>query len=83
MGRPSMSEQRRIEIGRALQTCMIRNGSYEITSVKDIAQEAGVATSLVHHYFTNKDEILSMMADMELMAIANLMEDVRRIREKE
>lgn len=83
MGRPSMSEQRRIEIGRALQTCMIRNGSYEITSVKDIAQEAGVATSLVHHYFTNKDEILSMMADMELMAIANLMEDVLRIREKE
>ena len=40
MGRPSLAEQRRVEICRALQSCVIRNGSYEMTSVKDIAQEA-------------------------------------------
>ena len=39
MGRPSLAEQRRVEICRALQSCVIRNGSYEMTSVKDIAQE--------------------------------------------
>ena len=81
MGRPSMSEQRRIEIGRALQTCMIRSGSYQTTTVKDIAQEAGVATGLVHHYFTNKDEILHMMADNALLEVANVLEDVLRIRQ--
>lgn len=83
MGRPSMSEQRRIEIGRALQACMIRNGSYESTSVKDIAQEAGVATSLVHHYFVGKDEILIMMAEIELLSVSNTLEDLLRTNREE
>lgn len=80
MGRPSLVEQRRMEIGRALQTCMIRSGSYQTTTVKDIAQQAGLATGLVHHYFTNKDEILHMMADNALLEVANVLEDVLRIR---
>ncbi len=76
MGRPSISEQRRIEIGRALQACMVRKGSYEATSVKDIAQEAGIATGLVHHFFTSKDEILLLMADNALLDISNRLEDL-------
>lgn len=83
MGRPSISEQRRIEIGRALQTCMVRNGSYESTSVKDIAQEAGIATGLIHHYFTNKDEILLLMADASLLAVSNLLEDLLHTRQED
>ena len=51
MGRPSLAEQRRVEICRALQSCVIRNGSYEMTSVKDIAQEAGMAAGMLHLYF--------------------------------
>ena len=81
MGRPSISEQRRIEIGRALQVCMVKNGSYEATSVKDIAQEAGIATGLVHHYFTSKDEILLLMADNSLLSVANLLDDLLHTRE--
>ena len=81
MGRPSISEQRRIEIGRALQTCVVRNGSYESTSVKDIAQEAGIATGLIHHYFTNKDEILLLMADASLLSVFNLLEDLLHTRQ--
>ena len=81
MGRPSISEQRRIEIGRALQTCMIRNGSYESTSVKDIAQQAGIATGLVHHYFTSKDEILLLMADNALLDVSNVLEDILHTRQ--
>lgn len=83
MGRPSISEQRRIEIGRALQNCMIKNGSYEATSVKDIAQEAGVATGLVHHYFNSKHEILLLMADLSLLSAANLLEDLLHLRSRE
>ena len=81
MGRPSISEQRRIEIGRALQTCMIQNGSYESTSVKDIAQQAGIATGLVHHYFSSKDEILLLMADASMLSITNLLEDLLHARQ--
>lgn len=81
MGRPSISEQRRIEIGRALQTCMVRNGSYESTSVKDIAQQAGIATGLVHHYFTSKDEILLLMADTALLEVSNTLEDLLHTRD--
>ena len=58
MGRPSLAEQRRVEICRALQNCVIRNGSYELTSVKDIAQEAGMAAGMIHHYFESKDDIM-------------------------
>lgn len=43
MGRQSIAEQRRIQIGRALQACMLEKGSYESTSVKDIAQRADMA----------------------------------------
>ena len=76
IGRPSISEQRRIEIGRALQTCMVRNGSYEATTIKEIAQEAGIATGLVHHFFVSKEEILMLMADNALLDIANRLEDL-------
>ena len=72
-----------MEIGRALQACVVRNGSYEATSVKDIAQEAGVATGLIHHYFTNKDEILFLMADSVLLELSNILEELLHARSRE
>ena len=36
---------------------LIRQG-YEATSVKDIAQEAGVPPGLIHYYFTSKEDLL-------------------------
>ena len=69
MGRPSLAEQRRVEICRALQSCVIRNGSYEMTSVKDIAQEAGMAAGMLHHYFESKDDILLVTAEMVLLEL--------------
>lgn len=83
MGRPSISQQRRIEIGRALQMCMIENGSYESTSVKDIAQKAGLATGLIHHYFNSKDEILLLMADTALIEMSNELDELIHIRDKD
>ena len=78
MGRPSLAEQRRVEICRALQSCVIRNGSYEMTSVKDIAQEAGMAAGMLHHYFESKDDILLVTAEMELQ---NHLSDLLRIKD--
>lgn len=80
MGRPALTEQRRIEICRALQSCMVERGSYEATSVKDIAQEGGMATGLIHHYFTSKDEILLTTADMVLLSVQNLLDDLLHTR---
>lgn len=80
MGRPSIFEQRRIEIGRALQACMVKNGSYESTSVKEIAKQAGLAAGLIHHYFTSKDEILLLMAENSLLAVSNLLDDLLHAR---
>ena len=71
MGRPSLAEQRRVEICRALQSCVIRNGSYEMTSVKDIAQEAGMAAGMLHHYFESKDDILLVQAMALAMPAVN------------
>lgn len=65
MGRLSLAEQRRVEICRALEDCMIENGTYEGTSIRDIAKKAGMVTSMIHHYFESKDEMLSMLAEME------------------
>lgn len=80
MGRPSISEQRRIEIGRALQACMINNGSYESTSVKDIAQQAGLATGLIHHYFNSKDDILFLVADIALLEVSNQLDELLHLK---
>lgn len=71
-----MAEQRRMEICRALQSAVIRNGSYEMTSVKDIAQEAGMAAGMLHHYFESKDDILLVTAEMVLMDLQNRLEDL-------
>ncbi len=76
MGRPSLAEQRRVEICRALQSCVIRNGSYEMTSVKDIAQEAGMAAGMLHHYFESKDDILLVTAEMVLLELQNHLSDL-------
>ena len=81
MGRPSLAEQRRVEICRALQSCVIRNGSYEMTSVKDIAQEAGMAAGMLHHYFESKDDILLVTAEMVLLELQNHLSELLRIKD--
>lgn len=81
MGRPSLAEQRRVEICRAFQSCVIRTGSYEMTSVKDIAQEAGMAAGMLHHYFESKDDILLVTAEMMLMELQNRLDDLLHTKE--
>jgi AcrR family transcriptional regulator len=47
----------RERILQAALTVLSRNG-YENTSIKDIAEQAGVAQGLIHYYFKSKQELL-------------------------
>lgn len=83
MARTLILGQRRIEIGCALQTCMIQKGSYESTSVKDIARQAGLTTSLVHYYFNSKDKILFFIADIALHEVSNQLDELLHLKNNE
>jgi AcrR family transcriptional regulator len=62
MGRPNISETRKKEISQALFRCIVKQG-YINTSIRGIAKEAGILPGLIHHYFSNKDEILFHMTE--------------------
>ena len=55
-----MTGIRRQEISQALYRCIAKRG-YSNTSVRNIAQEAGMRPGLIHHYFSSKDEILAAL----------------------
>ena len=63
MGRPSIKEERRRQIALALMQCMKRKSYFE-TTTKDIAEEAGLATGLIHYYFPTKDDVLYEMLEL-------------------
>ncbi len=52
-----MPEETRERIIAGAYRTLIQQG-YEATSVKDIAQEAGVPPGLIHYYFTSKEDLL-------------------------
>ena len=58
MGRKTLVEQRRLEICNAFFDCMIKNGSYDATSLKDIGEALGCSPGILLHYFKSKEEIL-------------------------
>ncbi len=57
MARKKVQEQRRLQILKALDTCL-QEKSFEKTSIKDIAREAGVNHGVLHYYFSGKEDIL-------------------------
>ncbi|MBK6684190.1 MAG: TetR family transcriptional regulator C-terminal domain-containing protein [Deltaproteobacteria bacterium] len=57
MARPSNTEERRLQITRALQQVMAKQG-YEGAAIADIARAAGLTPGLVHYHFAHKREIL-------------------------
>jgi TetR/AcrR family transcriptional repressor of bet genes len=57
MARKKVQEQRRLQILRALDTCL-QEKSFEKTSIKDIARGAGVNHGVLHYYFSGKEDIL-------------------------
>jgi AcrR family transcriptional regulator len=49
--------QRRSQLIRAAYKVVGQKGYYDFT-IRDIAQEAGLSTGLVHYYFKNKEDLL-------------------------
>lgn len=60
MGRKSLAEQRRTQITEAFYRCIARDG-LQNASIREIAKEAGVQTSILHHYFKDRDEMIEVL----------------------
>lgn len=56
MGRRSLAGERRPQILDAFYRCLIERG-IEGCTLAGIAEEANLTTSLIHHYFANKEEL--------------------------
>ncbi len=57
MGRKSIAKERRTQIIEAFYRCAVQNGQ-AAASIRNIAKEAGVQPSTLHHYFESRDEII-------------------------
>lgn len=57
-GRKSIAKERRAQILDALHRCAVRSG-LEKASLREVAEEAGLPVSNLHHYFKNRDEMVS------------------------
>jgi AcrR family transcriptional regulator len=57
MARKRVQEERKLQILKALDACLQKK-SFEKTSIKDIAREAGVNHGVLHYYFSGKEDIL-------------------------
>lgn len=62
MGRKSLANERRSQIVKALYQCISKHGLQKST-IKKIAEEAGVQSGILHHYFKDRDEIIEEMVD--------------------
>jgi TetR/AcrR family transcriptional repressor of bet genes len=70
MGRHSLRVERRAELVAAFARVLARQGFAGATIVA-VAEEAGVTPGIVHHYFTDKQELLATL-------LGDLMERFRR-----
>ena len=62
MPRPKLDREREPQILKALETCVIRQGLAK-TSLKDVAEEAGLPRPLVRHFVGNRDAMISKLFD--------------------
>jgi TetR/AcrR family transcriptional repressor of bet genes len=64
MGRRSLREERRAELVAAFARVLARQG-FAGATIAAVADEAAVTPSLIHHYFTDKNEMLaSLVAEL-------------------
>ena len=57
MGRKPVRDERRKQILEAVHACLLEKPFHK-TSIKDIAQKAGLNHGAVHYYFKNKEDLL-------------------------
>lgn len=70
MGRPSKALERRAQIVEAFSDLLATAG-YEGATIAALADQAGVTAGIVHHYFRDKEEILTQLIDELERAMAH------------
>jgi AcrR family transcriptional regulator len=58
MGRKNMADENRQKIVQAFYRCVVNDG-FAKASIRKVAKEAGVLPSALHHYFKDRDEMIS------------------------
>ncbi len=58
MGRKSRADENRLKIVQAFYRCVVNEG-FAKTSIRKVAKEASVLPSSLHHYFIDRDEMIS------------------------
>ena len=71
-GRKSIAKERRAQILDAFRTCAVRSG-LEKASLREVAEEAGLPVSNLHHFFKNREE---MVSELEKWIIGGVIEDL-------
>ncbi len=61
VGRPSLGPERREQILAAVERCIVEYGVAE-TTLAQVADDAGVPRSLIHHYLGTREEMLRAAA---------------------
>ena len=74
MTRKIDSEDKKVRILQALDQCL-QHKPFDQTSIKDIAQAAGVNHGLLHYYFKSKDDILIHYIDYVLHLYRSMFND--------
>jgi TetR/AcrR family transcriptional repressor of bet genes len=55
-----MEDIRRQQVIKGAKRCIVKTGIHNF-SMRDIANEAGVSTGIIYHYFSNKDDVLAQV----------------------
>jgi AcrR family transcriptional regulator len=58
MGRKSMADENRLKIVQAFYRCVVNEG-FAKSSIRKVAKEAEVLPSTLHHYFRDRNEMIS------------------------
>lgn len=58
MGRKSLADENRFKIVQAFYRCVIKEG-FAKSSIRKVAKEADVLPSTLHHYFKDRNEMIS------------------------
>jgi AcrR family transcriptional regulator len=74
MTRKNDSEDKKIKILQALDHCL-QHKPFDQTSIKDIAQTAGVNHGLLHYYFKSKEDLLIHYIDYILHLYQSMFSD--------
>lgn len=73
--KPEEVEARRNEIVEAARTCFLRSG-FHLTTTDEICREASITPGGLYHYFTSKDELISVVIEHSARSAMNRMRAV-------